>query len=148
MITRHSPVYGGSNYRVLLLHLVHESSTIVLAAALDELKYRGVSVDETVVMDVSNANVLPVLFSGAARTKAYDCFVVVGIEAIGGASYPSSSGPSIIDKLFDVALIRATPLGVGIASSSSTREQAIGLAKRAVLDALETANSIDTVDEL
>jgi 6,7-dimethyl-8-ribityllumazine synthase len=147
MITRHSPLYGGSNYRVLTLHLVHESSVAVLAATLDELKSRGVSVDETVVMDVSNLNVLPTLLSGAIKTKAYDCFVVIGIAAQDATHLPLIETQAILVKLIDIAALRATPLGVGISSPTSTLEQTVQLARRAVLDALETANSIDTVNE-
>lgn len=149
MITRHAPVLGGPNYRVLVLHLVSDLSPAILAAAFAELKARGVSVDETVVMDVTHVNVLPVLLSGAIRTKAYDAFVAVGAAAFddpsAAALIPTAA---LLTKLVDIAVIRATPLGVGVCAISATPEQAERAARRAVLDSLESANAIDTVDEL
>ncbi len=148
MITRHAPLFGGPNFRILVFHLVSDQSAASLTATLAELKSRGVSVDETVVMDVSNLHVLPALLSGAIRAKAYDCFVVIGSVAEIEAAAPTVSATTILSKLIDIAVIRATPIGIGVCSATASAEQADTAARRAVLDALETANAIDTVDEL
>jgi 6,7-dimethyl-8-ribityllumazine synthase len=150
MITRHSPVFSGPNYRVLVFHLMADESPASLSASLNELKTRGVSADETVVMDVSNFPVLPSLFAGAIRAKAYDCFVVTGKvpEAETLSSAQGIALSTILGKLIDIAAIRATPIGIGVCSAKAPDENAEKVARRAVLDALEIANSIDLVDEL
>ena len=147
MITRHSAQFGGPNYRVLVLNHAGASSA-GLAAALAELKANGVSVDETVVLDVATLSALPVLLRGAIRLRAYDLFVVLGTVDPASPETASLSTQQIESKLMDVALVRATPLGAALFLNTTAGDIAEKLARNAVRCALEIANGIDSVDEL